>query len=254
MTETLTAAQWQERLARQEAAWQQSEASTGSIYADPPDGDYQFTVYSFDFIDTTSHGAFLKTELQVASGPHQGKVTSTMHSLEDPDRFGYLKAHLALLSADVDNLALSDIHPGSSVLEALLDTPVEGTVKRSKKLREDGTPYVNVYVNKRLGEPLRKDMPPMPNGAQEQLPPSDRQDVPGDTSDFEAAAAAGPLKTKAEDHDDDVPWTDEDLADGPGDHDTAAAAPAAPAAGCICPGFPTHVDSNCPVPGHQIGF
>ena len=152
---TLTVEQWQERLAQQEHAWQEAEATTGSIYSDPPDGDYQGTVWGFDFLDLDM-GAFLKIELQVASGPHQGRITSELFALEDPDRIGYTKGALATIGVDVANTPLSQVYPGSPVLEAVLDVPVEFTIKRSKKLRENGEPYVNVYINKALGGPLRQ--------------------------------------------------------------------------------------------------
>lgn len=153
---TQTAQEWQERLARHENAYNEAEVAEGGMYVDPPDGDYQGTVYAFDFIDTDKHGAFLKTEIQVAAGPHEGRITSTMHSLEDPERYGFLKAHLALLGIDIENTPLRMLHPGSPVLEEVLDVPIEFTIKRSQKVNEKtGQPYVNLYVNKRLGGPMR---------------------------------------------------------------------------------------------------
>lgn len=216
---TMTAEQWQQRLAGQQAAWEGAEATTGSgsMFVDPPDGTYQGTVFAFDFIDTDTAGAFLKIEVQVANGEQAGKVTGELFALEDKDRLQYTKGALSVIGVDVENTPLSQIHPGSPVLEAVLDTPIEFTVKRSgSNPKRDGAPYVNVYLNKRLGGPLRAN-------DQQQLPASQEHpsDVPGD----------------------EAPWTSKDLAEGPNAEGK-----------CICPDYPTVVSNDCTVPGHKIDF
>lgn len=150
----------EDRLAKMQPAFQQASADTGSPFDPPPDGDYQALVKRFDFFESKAGQAFLKTEMEVVHDPHySGREASVVHNLEDPDRINYLKRHLAILGADVDALDLRLVRPGSVVLEALCDTPVEITVKTSDRTDKDGNPYRNVYVNRRLGDPVRSDVP-----------------------------------------------------------------------------------------------
>lgn len=157
-----------ERLARMQPHFDQASADPAGQFDLPPDGDYQALVRGFDFFEARDH-IFLKTELEVANHPdHAGRRAETVHDLEDPNRIEWLKKHLATLGADVNGLDLTQVRPGSPLLLALCDTPVEIKVKTSDKRDKDGNYYRNVYVNKRLGDPLRSDVPapsPEPVGA-----------------------------------------------------------------------------------------
>jgi hypothetical protein len=150
-----------DRLAKMQGAFNDAPADSSGPFDLPPDGDYQALVRRFDFFEAKASGqAFLKTELEVANHPeHAGRSAETVHNLEDPAKIEYLKRHLATLGADVEQLDLREVRPGSPTLEALCDTPVEITIKTSDKTDRDGNPYRNVYVNKRLGDPLRSDVP-----------------------------------------------------------------------------------------------
>lgn len=152
------------RLAAMQPAFNDAPADASSPFDPPPDGDYQALVKRFDFFESKSGQAFIKTELEVVHDAHYtGREASVVHNLEDPDRIGYFKRHLALLGANVDDLDLRQVRPGSPLLEDLCDTPVEITVKTSDRLDKDGNPYRNVYVNRRLGDPIRSDIPAVPS-------------------------------------------------------------------------------------------
>lgn len=151
----------EERLAAMQDSFNEAPSDISSPFDPPPDGDYQALVKRFDFFEskTTNH-AFLKTELEVVHDPqYTGREASVVHDLEDPDRVNWLKRHLAILGADVESLDLRQVRPGSELLEALCDTPVEITVKTSDRLDKDNKPYRNVYVNRKLGDPIRSDVP-----------------------------------------------------------------------------------------------
>lgn len=159
----------EERLAAMQPHFDQASTDTGPGSL-PPDGDYQALVKRFDFFEAKSSGqAFLKTELEIVHDrDYAGREAEVVHNLEDPDRINWLKRHLSTLGADVEGLDLRQVRPGSQLLEALLDTPVEITIKTSDRRDKDGNPYRNVYVNRKLGEPIT-DVPvtadPVPAGA-----------------------------------------------------------------------------------------
>lgn len=150
----------EERLAAMQPAFTEASADTGSPFEPPPDGDYQALVKRFDFFESKAGQAFLKTEMEVVHDQaYNGREVSVVHNLEDPERINYLKRHLDILGADVKGLDLRLIRPGSELLGSLCDTPVEITVKTSDRVDKDGKPYRNIYVNRRLGEPIRSDVP-----------------------------------------------------------------------------------------------
>lgn len=169
----MTITNLEERLASMQSHFDGATVNTGgSLYELPPDGDYQALVHRFDFFESNAGQAFLKTELEIQNDPqYSGRIASTVHNLEDPDRIGWLKGHLQLLGMDVDGLDLREIRPGSPRLQELLDTPVAIAIKTSDRLDKDGQPYRNVYVNQRLGAPLTT------GGAK-------TSDVPGDEAGF----------------------------------------------------------------------
>lgn len=142
----------QERLQRQQQAWENATDEA------PPDGDYQATVLRFDVFDAPGKGLFLKIVYQIANdNQYAGREVEQVQSLEGgPERLKFTRQTLATLGMDVASTPLSEVYPGSAALSALLDVPVDIAVKRSTKTREDGSPYVNVFLNRRLGGPLRE--------------------------------------------------------------------------------------------------
>lgn len=136
------------------AALNESYASAvGDPNSLPPDGDYQAVIDRFDILESKKNGRlYLKTEMTVVGGAHNGWPASTLHDLEDPDRIGWVKKHLTVLGVEVEDLSQLE-----DALTAALDVPVLITVKTNGE-------YRNCYVNDRLGAPLRSDLgnPPSP--------------------------------------------------------------------------------------------
>jgi hypothetical protein len=143
----------EDRLKAMQAPFQQAPIPDSGGKSMPPDGKYQGLVKGFDFFESNSTGhLFLKTILEVALHPdHTGAEVETVHNLEDPARIEWAKGHLATLGLDVDQLDLGSLQ---GELEKVLDVPVEFQIKTSDKKNADGIPYRNVYVNKRLGDPM----------------------------------------------------------------------------------------------------
>jgi hypothetical protein len=239
-----------ERLARVQAAFQDAPANGGGS-SDPPDGDYQALIHSFEFFEAgTPIQAFVKIVLQIQHHPeYGGREVGSVFSLEDPDRIGFLKAALARVvgSDRVDQLNLAvDCLPGSEFIEnEMLDVPVLIRIKRPGKTNSKGYEIVNVYIEQRLGDQVR----PASVTTERRIGPDGREstvmrsDVPSDTSEFDATRAAE-AKQAAEDADNPL-FSAEERRE------------ALLEAGCICEDpvavadgdkATAHVD--CPLPGH----
>jgi hypothetical protein len=145
-----------DRLGQMNEAWNDAEASSGGTGV-PPDGDYQALVNGFDWKDN-DWGLQLETELQITSGDYVGRQVKTWHNVEDPEKVGWAKTHLAAMGLDVDAVTIQDLYTDTGHLEGLLDVPVEIRIKRNtvKKDGQDKT-YTNIYVNQRLGPPVERD-------------------------------------------------------------------------------------------------
>lgn len=127
-----------------------------------PDGVYEAILRSFEFIEGKNGvDIYLKVWFDHAHSDYEGQQESTFHSMTDPDRLDWLKTHLSRLGLDAESpgFNLADVHPGSPLLEGLLDRPYQIAIKTSKKLDKEGLPYRNVYVNKCLGPPVVSDVP-----------------------------------------------------------------------------------------------
>lgn len=174
----------QDRLKGGNDAFKAASADGGFSVDWPPDGTYQGLVRKFDFFEGKKSGdVFVKTVLEVAHDrEHQGREVETIHNLTDPERMDWLKTHLSRLGAPVDEIDLTDVAPGSQLLAELLDTPVEFVIKTADRKNEDtGENYRNVFVNKRLGDPLNPGVlgGPMSGGKVQS-----QSDVPADDSDL----------------------------------------------------------------------
>jgi hypothetical protein len=114
----------------------------GGSWMPDEDGDYQVIVERFDtFTNKAKTALFLKAELKIAN---------------NPERFGYLKADLRTmgLSPDDDDFSFGNL---LTELEQVLDVPLMVAVVTSNRVNEKtGENYRNIYLNQRLGAPLRR--------------------------------------------------------------------------------------------------
>lgn len=157
---------YEERLAYQDDAYRNAPMA-GSREL-PPDGEYQCVVDRFDVFEGKTDGKlYLRIEMSVAVGEKQGWPISKLHSLEDPKRFGFLKADLDVLGVMPESLA--DLQ---EALHGALDVPVLLAVKTKGD-------YRNVYLNQRLGGPIRGDLP-VPEGfaPRQTVPTTADEDLP----------------------------------------------------------------------------
>jgi hypothetical protein len=132
-------------------------------------------VEGFDTFESKAGQLFLKTKLQLTGTGDRwdGETVECVHNLEDPERIGFAKKHLATLGLDVQSLDLASL---LDQLGQVLDVPVEVQVKRSDRTDDEGNPYVNYYVNKRLGDRCRcrtclpDPIEPAPVGGDDDMP------------------------------------------------------------------------------------
>lgn len=193
----------QERLREGEESFKKAPADGGFSTELPPDGEYQAVVKKFDFFESKKSGdAFLKTVLEIAFDREwQGTEVETIHNLTDPEvlESGWLKTHLKRLGADVDELELSAVSPGSELLGSLLDVPVAIAIKTSDRTNDQGEPYRNVYLNKRLGDPLQGGSTGVAGGPMEggkvQAPESE---VPADEAGLDKSGTGAESKDDEE--------------------------------------------------------
>jgi hypothetical protein len=152
----------------------------------PPAGvDYQCFLREIDFFEAKATGkAFLKMVFEIAFGEFANREIDMLYNLEPdgtPDevemRLGFLKRDLKTLGVPVDSdeFTFAQVRPGSPIWDDILDVPVEIAVRESKKVNEKtGKPFVNSYLNARMGDPMPKqqllqqqsdvpgEMPPAP--------------------------------------------------------------------------------------------
>lgn len=173
----------------------------------PEDGTYDAVLDEWRFAETKDkHAALLVMSVQVVHDPKYAgwkvdKLWNLEPNVQDPSldaeevrmRLGFLKRDLKRFGIDVDGpeFALSDVRPGSPILEDQLDRTVEIVVKTKGD-------YTNVYIN-HVGDKV-------PGGAKAlATPPSDipsdlpQQALPGaDVPERQPASAIG--------DDDDIPF------------------------------------------------
>ena len=170
--------EWSERLAGMDNEWKQAPraADLGEL---PPPGEYQAFVQGFDFFESKIGEVYFKTELEVATGPEKGWPIEVIHSLADPDRYGFLKQHLHKMGLDPE-FPLSELEER---VTALLDVPVSIEVYEYES-KKHGDTRSAAKVIARLGDPMRQD----------------QSELPADTADM-----AGE-KVAAGKSDDDIPF------------------------------------------------
>lgn len=228
----------QERLAAMSALFDDVEPASGSLFEPPPPGDYEGLVYEFAFFEGgTPKQAFVKVVIDTQhdlNGNTQfaGRRAEIVNSLEDPERLPFLKALFDTLVGDDGGVSvlgrrysITDVVPESPLLVALLDVPVRFRAVESKKVnQETGRPYLNIYLNERLGAAVRQ-------GAVDPARAGNASDVDNDTSGFDASVP---------------PSAGAAVVEG---------APLPKADGCICPAPEQgRFLETCQVPGHGIPF
>jgi hypothetical protein len=144
-----------DRLARVQSAF---DAAPVGFDNQPPDGDYQTLVHDFDFFQGgTPRRAYMKMRLQVQHHPEEaGRFAEKVYSIEEEDGIGYLKADLHRLGVNVQGMNIGQAITSGALAEELYDVPVLVRVKRpAGKTNKRGEQVVNVYIQRRLGDPDR---------------------------------------------------------------------------------------------------
>jgi hypothetical protein len=161
----------QDRLAAMNDAWQAAEASEEQSekkeWENPPDGEYQARVHSFDFHDG-KNGLALRTQFELL-GPHNaGWKVSTFHPLEDRDRLKWTKQHLSMLGVNAHSLEELE-----SALPSALDKVCDVALRTRKG--KDGREWQNLYLNRVVGGVTASESQPVSG---EEPPPHDDEDRP----------------------------------------------------------------------------
>lgn len=139
----------------------------------PEDGTYQALLKSIDtFEGKQDSTSYLKLVFEVAHDPkYKGTEIDKVYTwIPDPympeeqkaKRLGAFKKDLQTLGIDTnsEDFSYTAVYPGSSFWDDLLDVPVELAIKRSERINEKtGMPFVNVWLNERLGASLGSDIP-----------------------------------------------------------------------------------------------
>lgn len=133
----------QDRLAAMDDAWKAADATDdkpeSKEWENPPDGEYQARVHSFDFHDGKS-GLALRTQFELLAPSNAGWKVSTFHPLEDTERLKWTKRHLTQLGVEANSLAELE-----AALPKALDLVCD-VVLKSKKVGDKT--YQNLYVNR----------------------------------------------------------------------------------------------------------
>ena len=124
---------------------------------DIPDGNYQAVTQRWGYFETKRGATCTKLVFEIAlDEDYQGSTVEKTYNLEpqvqDPsltdeeiaNRLGFLKRDLIKLGADED-VRLSELVPGSEILQNALDLPVEIAIKTN------ANGYQNIYINAVLG-------------------------------------------------------------------------------------------------------
>ena len=229
----LSDADLQHKLRAMQRQFEQADTNA-SGYGDPLEGieddDYQCIVQAFEMFEGKKDpsATWLATSFSIEHNAElRGRELKTLHNLtptgpEDQVvmKLGFVKDHFHALGVDVSQLDLTDIYPGSTLLNSLLDKPVLVGVYTNKK------GFRNVVVRQRLdGEGIHSDL----GTGQQQL------------DDFDQPAKSKPAKRRGRNAQAIEDEIERDFRNKPEN--------------CTCPD-PTkgQFAAECPVPGHGIDF
>lgn len=158
-----------ERLKAMDGAWQAADADEKQEEAreweNPPDGDYQARVHSFDFHDGKG-GLALRTQFELIAPSNAGWKVSTFHPLENPERLKWTKRHLAALGVEAHSLEELEVN-----LNGALDKVCDVALKTRKG--NDGREWQNLYLNR-----VHQGVTAGPPGSATEAPPHQDTDRP----------------------------------------------------------------------------
>lgn len=165
-----------DRLKAMEGAWAEADAaedkSDERVYENPPDGEYQARVHSFDFHDGKS-GLALRTQFELLAPSNMGWKVSTFHPLEQADRLRWTKSHLKMLGVEAHSFEELE-----AALPKALDQVCDVVLKTRKA--NNGKEYQNLYVNRVMNGVTASAEEPPPHEDTDQPAPKrdDLDDIP----------------------------------------------------------------------------
>jgi hypothetical protein len=110
----------------------------GGYQADLPPGDYVAELTEAEIFRSKSERLFLKMKFKVAEGDMTGAMFTKLHSLDAPERFGFLKTDLL-----VCGVAIAKLSELPDRLKFMKDIKLKvGVVKNGQ--------YTNYYLNGRV--------------------------------------------------------------------------------------------------------
>ena len=135
-------------LEQMDSVFETAEVRDGGNYENLPDGKYQVRVDSLGFEQAKVSGRpQFKWVLEVVSGLHEGRMIFHRRGLDNADGVKYFKQELYTTGFDPAGFKLSDLYQNSKLLEVILDTILEVTLKTKKTADKE---YQNLYFNKRV--------------------------------------------------------------------------------------------------------
>jgi hypothetical protein len=124
--------------------WKQAEPQKDE-YAPLPDDKYQVNIETARIEQNDEFRVFLKWGLRVLTGKYQKRLIFKRNSLDNPEKFGWLKADLSKVGFELEKI--SDLE---ELLPHLLDRVIEVNLKTSTPNAE-GKTYQNCYFRKFIG-------------------------------------------------------------------------------------------------------
>jgi len=132
---------YKDRLSQLNDEWGKAEAPK-TEYSPLPDGQYVAVVDEARIDESDDGRLSLKLGLKVVEGNYTNRLIFKRNSLDDPSRFGYLKADFGKIGLELLNIGdLEDFLPN------LLDRVIEVRLKTGKP-NDQGKTYQNCYIQK----------------------------------------------------------------------------------------------------------
>jgi len=132
---------YKERLSQLNGEWEKAEAPK-TEYSPLPDGQFVVTVDTARVEETDDGKLSLHWGLKVIEGNYINRLIFKRNNLDDPSRFGYLKADFEKIGIGLQNI--SDLE---EFLPNLLDRVIEVRLKTTKP-NDQGKTYQNCYIQK----------------------------------------------------------------------------------------------------------